>query len=545
MGSPKDDRPSQDQLRSLFNDYLTGKRKATPSAPPERPPRKPKPQAIRKPSPPPKPVEVLPPNLNPKQLGRLKGLKGTLPPAAYRRLLALPELAKDAGAFFSRWDRLVNGFGLKGAAGVLLGDAKPEDACVTRLSQLLRCDPKQAGELARLERFATLPPERRALSIRDRVTQLAKRWDCPPESAAAVLAGKATEAEVAERTLARKLRVDAGVARLLLSGEPPGEPAAVALALAARLQQGAMAARVALSEVVQARLAELKAERELSGAVAAELQVPEELAARLCARAGVRELAALERGKRTVAEVRHAASELGCAAAEAARWVAGELAAGELDAIVGRKLASSLGVEAGLGLELARHPEHAAVPPLERAKKAEKAARALAQALGCGAAEAAGLLAGTIPPAALAAMLRARLGTSEEPAAALAVWVRAQPGALGDAALGALDRVAELKKDAGCTLDQAALLLSGRLTPEGLRAERLAEELRVAPELAAKVIAYIDAEKLPEAEAKVRLRNLRSWAADTMELACRMLIKEVPTPTKSDSDAIPFSGAWE
>ena len=67
----------------------------------------------------------------------------------------------------------------------------------------------------------------------------------------------------------------------------------------------------------------------------------------------------------------------------------------------------------------------------------------------------------------------------------------------------------------------------------------------MSPALARKVVAWMDAEKVGEMETKARLRNLRAWAADTMDQACRMLLKEIPTPTKSDSDIVPYSGAWD
>ncbi|MBI4422916.1 MAG: hypothetical protein HY554_04280 [Elusimicrobia bacterium] len=547
---PKGDRPSQDELRSLFNDYLTGKRKVAPAPappPPRRPqpPRAPRAPKAARPAPPPKEVETLPPGLDPAQLRRLAVLKGSLPPPRYKRIARSPDLAKEPAAFFARWDRLLNAYGMKGAAAVLLGELRPEDACVLRLAQLLACDPSRARRLTSAPRFASLPIERRALAIRDLITQSAKRWDCPIEAVARAVAGELAESELAATALARKLRIEDSAAKILLSRQAPGDAVPRALELAQKLLQEAAQRRVALSEVVASTLESIQAEELLWRSVASELSIPADLAERLCALPAVRGLPPGERGSRVVQEAKSLAAELGSSPSQACRLLRGELPAAELDQLVGQAIAAGLSVDPAVGLALARHPEVSAAPAAERAKKAVRRVLRLADELRCAPPEAAGLLLGSLAPDALASILRARLALAEGPAEALLQWVRSQPGVPVDSVAGAIERVEETRASASCTNDQAALLVCGRLSLADLRAARLADELGISPELASRLVAWMDAEKVGDAEARARVRSLRSWAAATMEQACRMLLKELPTPTKSDSDALPFSGAWE
>lgn len=544
----KDDRPSQDELRSLFNDYLTGKRPVTPPTTPaaprkSRPPRPAAPPRAARPAPPPK--ESLPPNLSPAQLAKLKGLKGSLAPAQYQRILRLAGLALEPAAFFGTWDRLVNGYGMKGAAAVLLGELQPEEACVARLAGLLRCPPKDAKELVMDQRFAGLPVERRAIAVRDRIVQSAKRWDCPVEWAQRAVLGRLAQGELAAMLLARKLRVDDPTARALLGGAGAADPVGRALELALTIQREATERQAALSAVVAGRLEDLKAERLVGETVVRELSIPQDAASRLCERPPIRALAPGARARRAIEEVRSLAAALGCSALEACRQLCGELAAAELDTIVGRGIAAELGLELEAAVELGRSRELSSVPPTERAKKAARRARLLAEELRCGVREAAALLAGNASAALLAGVLRARLGLSESAAAALAGWLGSRPEGPAEGVQAAVERVERDARAGAYSAEQAALLVCGRVTVADLRAAQLVGELGIDLGLAGKLVAWMDAEKIGDAEAKVRIRNLRAWAAGTMELACRMLLKEIPTPTKSDSDALPFSGAWE
>ena len=550
MNPKKEDRPSQDELRSLFNDYVTGKRKSAP-APAASPPRKPRPaRAARppkevRPAAPAKKTEALPANLNPAQLKKLQIIKGSLPLPKYKRITQLADLGKDPAAFFARWDRLLNGYGMKGAAAVLLGETTPLEACVLRLTQLLRCGPAQAKKLVLAQQFASLPSERRAISIRDRILQLAKRWDCPTEEVARVASGEMTESDLAVMVLARKLRIDGSAARILIARQVPGDPVPQALELAQKIQLEAMSRQAALSLVVDGILRDIKTEELLSRSVAQELSIPEDLAARLCDRPALQPVPAGERGSRAAAEVRGLAAELGCSGEQACRSLCGELPAAEIDEIVARAIASRLELEPAAVLELGRHPDLNAVPVHQRAKKAVRLVQLLAERLRCTIAEAAGLMSGVAAPSLLASILRSRLALAADVVEQLADWIRTQPGTLEDSVTSAIERVEETKASAACTGDQAALLVCGRLTPADLRASQLAGELAMSPALARKVVAWMDAEKVGEMETKARLRNLRAWAADTMDQACRMLLKEIPTPTKSDSDIVPYSGAWD
>lgn len=538
------DRPSQEELRSLFNDYLTGKKKVQapqpqPQARPSRPSR-PKP-----PKPPPPKKDVLPESLDPAQRNRLRGIKSAVPFPIYKRLVQLPELAKDPAAFIARWDRLVNGFGLKAAAGVLLGDTKPEEASDLRLSQLLRCDPKEAKALAAEPRFAAMPVERRALAVRDRVLNLARRWECPPPAAIRVLTGKQAEEELAAQYLSRKLRLERKDAEKLLARQPAGEPMARALGLVQKLQAQAGEDKSALPAAAAQLLESVTAEERLLKSVSEGLGIPEALAARLCELPAAKRFPPPERAGAVIAEGKALAAELGATAEQAARQLLGELPAEELEEVLGRGIASALGIDQSSAADLARTPEVKAVPVQERVKKAVRRSEFMAERLRCKVPEAAALLTGTPPAGALARVLRSRLGIGEEAAAQLADWLGVQPGGAAESAIGVVEKVEETKAAESCTIDQAALLVCGRLTPADIKASHLAAELGIAQDLALKLVAWLAAEKVAEPEAKARIRSLRSWAAETMDQACRMLIKEIPTPTKSDSDVLPFSGAWE
>ena len=541
---------SQDELRSRFNDYLTGKRKVEPP-PAASPPRKPRPARVPRPpkavrpAAPAKNAEALPANLNPAQLAKLKIIKGSLPFPKYKRITQLAELGKDPAAFFARWDRLLNGFGMKGAAAVLLDETTTEQACVLRLTQLLRCDPAAAKKLVVAQQFASLPSERRAIPIRDRVLQLAKRWECSSESAARVVTGEMSESDLAVKVLASKLRIDDSAARTLIARREPGDPVPRTLELAQKIQLEAMSRQAALSLVVDGILGDIKAEEQLSRSVAQELSIPEDLATRLCDRPTLRPIPAVERGSRAAAEVRSLAAELGFSVEQACRFLCGELPAAEIDESVARAIATGLGLEPAAVLELSRHPDLKTAPVQQRAKKAVRRVQLAVENLRCTIAEAAGLLSGVAAPSLLASILRTRLTLGEDTVEHLVEWIRTQPGAPEDVITSAIERIEDTKASASCTADQAALIVCGRLTPADIRATEIARELAMSPALARKLVDWMEAEKVGERDAKARIRNLRTWAADSMDQACRMLLKEIPTPTKSDSDLVGYKGAWD
>ncbi|MBI4347137.1 MAG: hypothetical protein HY553_09805, partial [Elusimicrobia bacterium] len=495
----------------------------------------PGPERPARPARPEPPADKLPPSLDEAQAKRLRALKPSLPPATYKRLIEHPELAQDPAGFLNRWDKLVNGFGLRAGAAVLFGTMKAEEACVARLAQLLRWDPLDVRRLTALAAFADVPVERRALAIRDKIVQQARRWESTPDAVIRVLTGRQSEREVALQVFSRKLKIQQGPAAALLSSLPPAEPAAQAAELAKSLLAEAAQRKIALPVLIQERIARIETEERVLRTVARDLAISPELAAKL-----VR-----SRGPDVVPEARALADTLGCSKAEAARQLIGELPEGELHAIVGRALAADLKVERQEGTALAKLPDLRDTPPAERAKSAARRVRALAEQLGVGSREAVVLLLGTADDELLGALLASRLALSPDSAGRLVRWVRAQGGALADAVVAAAERVEETRKAESCSADQAAQLVGGVITPAELRDKRLADELGISIELARKLAAWLEAEKVAEPDAKARLRNLRSWAAPDMEQACRMLLKEIPTPKKSDSDVLPYSGAWE